>query len=78
MKRVAHRFVRSSFFASVIDSMSGFGARPVLHTSNPKFTTHTRGRSAELIQDVMKGQEDTRRTLSLFGHEHTALAGVGS
>ena len=38
MKRVAHRFVRSSFLASVIDSMRGLGARPVLHTRRPKFT----------------------------------------
>ena len=36
--RTAHRLVRSSFFSSVIDSMSGLGASPVLHTSRPKFT----------------------------------------
>ena len=36
--RGAHRFVRSSFLASVIDCMSGLGARPVLHTSRPKCT----------------------------------------
>ena len=36
-----HRFVRSSFFSSVIDPMSGLGASPVLHTSRPKFTVGT-------------------------------------